>query len=200
MTRAPGARARAHRGARAHLIPDLALCTLRDGLRRRDDSPGELDAPNDRPCDGQDECTCHPDPRPLQSALDPVLPRSSHRRHHEADSASKHPLCKGPQPRDSSSAGIARPREGEEGVLRLPFPSRRRRHCPCRWRRAVERRRGGGRGESERHFTLVLAAGPKPTTATEPLPRDGGVRGWCMARPVYVARGASQQDALQARD
>eukprot|EP00967_Tisochrysis_lutea_P061406 scaffold78700_cov32-Tisochrysis_lutea.AAC.3 len=26
----------------------------------------------------------------------------------------------------------------------------------------------------------------------EPLPRDGGVRGWCMARPVYVARDASQ--------
>ena len=29
----------------------------------------------------------------------------------------------------------------------------------------------------------------------EPLPRDGGVRGRRMSRPVYVARDASQQDA-----
>eukprot|EP00967_Tisochrysis_lutea_P057633 scaffold73103_cov32-Tisochrysis_lutea.AAC.3 len=32
------------------------------------------------------------------------------------------------------------------------------------------------------------AEGPMPLTATEPLPRDGGMRGWCMARPMYVAR------------
>eukprot|EP00967_Tisochrysis_lutea_P006926 scaffold8287_cov36-Tisochrysis_lutea.AAC.7 len=30
-----------------------------------------------------------------------------------------------------------------------------------------------------------------PSTATEPLPRDGGVRGWRMTRPVYVAKGLS---------
>ena len=37
----------------------------------------------------------------------------------------------------------------------------------------------------------------RASSATEPLPRDGGVRGWRMARPVYVARDAGQQDLLQ---
>ena len=43
--------------------------------------------------------------------------------------------------------------------------------------------------------TLVLRD-RSPSTATEPLPRDGAVRG--MARPVYVARArnACQQDVL----
>ena len=45
-------------------------------------------------------------------------------------------------------------------------------------------------------ITLVLRD-RSPSTATEPLPRDGGVRGWRMARLVFVARDASKQDALQ---
>ena len=39
-------------------------------------------------------------------------------------------------------------------------------------------------------ITLVLR-GRSPSTATEPLPREWGVRGWRMARPVYVAGNAS---------
>eukprot|EP00967_Tisochrysis_lutea_P116977 scaffold188794_cov33-Tisochrysis_lutea.AAC.2 len=46
------------------------------------------------------------------------------------------------------------------------------------------------------NFNLVLRD-RSPSTATEPLPRDEGMRGWCMARPMYVARGASQKDTLQ---
>ena len=33
--------------------------------------------------------------------------------------------------------------------------------------------------------------------AMEPLSRDGVVRDWCMARPVYVAKYASLQNAVQ---
>eukprot|EP00967_Tisochrysis_lutea_P094751 scaffold137834_cov31-Tisochrysis_lutea.AAC.1 len=39
-------------------------------------------------------------------------------------------------------------------------------------------------------WLVTCAEGPSPSSATEPLPRDGGVRGWRMARPVYVARDA----------
>eukprot|EP00967_Tisochrysis_lutea_P012815 scaffold14334_cov28-Tisochrysis_lutea.AAC.5 len=44
----------------------------------------------------------------------------------------------------------------------------------------------------------LSAAGPKPpSSATEPRPRDGGVRAWRMARPVDVAREARQEDSLR---
>ena len=40
---------------------------------------------------------------------------------------------------------------------------------------------------------ILVLRDRSPSTATEPLSRDGGVRGWRMTRPVYVyvARNAS---------
>eukprot|EP00967_Tisochrysis_lutea_P005288 scaffold6300_cov23-Tisochrysis_lutea.AAC.2 len=35
---------------------------------------------------------------------------------------------------------------------------------------------------------VVSVLRDRASSATEPLPRDGGVRGWRMARSVYVAR------------
>eukprot|EP00967_Tisochrysis_lutea_P061091 scaffold78237_cov30-Tisochrysis_lutea.AAC.1 len=95
--------------------------------------------------------------------------------------------------------------------------------CSCpRWRRPCRCAAGGhpdenqGKGTTQCElasnrfmpsldrrieFIIVCSAeGPCLASATGPLPRDGGVHGWCMARPVYVARDASQQDAPQDYD
>ena len=45
----------------------------------------------------------------------------------------------------------------------------------------------GGVSEFSCCPSLILVQRDRASPATEPLPRDGGVRGWCMARPVYVA-------------
>eukprot|EP00967_Tisochrysis_lutea_P033844 scaffold40263_cov31-Tisochrysis_lutea.AAC.3 len=80
-------------------------------------------------------------------------------------------------------------------------PRRRRRQCRPRLARD---QRPEETGEvrvfllCEYNLSAVVCSSVAFIGNGAPTPRcDGGVRGWCMARPVYVARDPSQQDALQ---
>eukprot|EP00967_Tisochrysis_lutea_P099626 scaffold148066_cov34-Tisochrysis_lutea.AAC.2 len=72
---------------------------------------------------------------------------------------------------------------------------RSKQHAHCDWEWVTNPVRSAN--THSRSLADRAAVVRSPSTATEPLPRDGGVRGWRMARPVDVARDASQQDALQ---
>eukprot|EP00967_Tisochrysis_lutea_P062205 scaffold79811_cov34-Tisochrysis_lutea.AAC.1 len=97
----------------------------------------------------------------------------------------------------------------KDGVVRAASSACARRlvdswPCPCRARRETSDERDPRAGAREEGMDARADARRVATIIFYYLrlvaylvPRDGGVRGWCMARAVYVARDASQQDLLQ---
>eukprot|EP00967_Tisochrysis_lutea_P064077 scaffold82863_cov31-Tisochrysis_lutea.AAC.5 len=86
------------------------------------------------------------------------------------------------------------PRLPQRRICRAPGKPRRR-SASAAARRALEEA-GGSRGRQgaaarKARESLILVLRDRASSATEPQPCDGSVRGWCMARPVYVARDAS---------